>query len=182
MATITATKVCASCAFDLTDIPGIYCPNCARPHSRSKKAAGEFFEAPYYVLFQQRDHKAALDSEKTKIGEAAYSTRLLEIDDTMHKYLRETEVEDLLAPLFDAHLVMSEILNSRAEGQDLLKAVTTSKAIGKLGEAIEQYVKAGGQAANVRGQTGSLYPSAGLPAPSPATITHSRSVLGRNPS
>jgi len=182
MATITATKVCASCAFDLTDIPGIYCPNCARPHSRTKKAAGEFFEAPYYVLFQQRDHKATLDSEKAKIGEAAYNARLLEIDDTLHKYLRDAEVEDLLAPLFDAHLVMSEIMNSRAEGPDLLKAVTTSKVIGKLGEAIEQYIKAGGQAANVRGQTGSFHSSAGLPAPNSAAIAHGRSVLGRNPS
>lgn len=181
MATITATKVCSACAFDLTDIPGIYCPNCARPHSRSKKAAGDFFEAPYYVLFQQRDHKATLDSEKTKIGEVAYSERLIEIDDTMHKYLRETEVEDLLAPLFDAHLVMSEIINSRAGGPDLLKAVATAKAIGKLGEAIEQYVKAGGQAANVRGQTGSVYAPAGNPASSPTAIAHGRSVFGRNP-
>jgi hypothetical protein len=180
MATITATKVCSTCAFDLTDIPGIYCPNCAWPHGRSKKAAGEFFEAPYYVLFQQRDHKTTLDSEKTKIGEVAYNARLIEIDDTMHRYLREAEVEDLLAPLFDAHLVMSEIINSRASGRDLLKAVTTAKAIGSLGEAIEQYIKAGGQAANVRGQTGPLYSPDGGAAPDPAAIAHSRSVLGRN--
>lgn len=144
LATASEVKLCPYCEEALPSPKPDSCPHCGRTLPQGKTKAAEFFECPDYLFFQ-KETLTALPDRKPKEGqEAARGRMLLAIHDDLVRFVRTSSPETLTAALFDAHLVMTHALHANLDGTTLKKIVATARAIGKMGEAIDQYIKAGG--------------------------------------
>lgn len=144
MATATPVKLCPRCEEALPDPRPLKCPHCQTSLSAEKKPASRFFECPDYLAFQKDDAIKLGDLKPGQESPAEALKRIAEARDDLTNFVREAEPEVLAAALFDAHLILSHALHSRIDGARLKRIVASARAIGKLAETIDQYIKAGG--------------------------------------
>ena len=144
LATATQVKLCPHCEAELPVPRPAVCPFCLRAMPQGKSQSAQFFECPDYLYFQKQA-LARRPDEKPKQGlPEAYATTLLAVNDDLTLFVRKSTPETLVAAVFDAHVVMSHLMHSSIGGDDLKKVVATARAIGRLGETIDQYIRAGG--------------------------------------
>lgn len=144
LATATQVKLCPHCEAELPAERPSVCPSCLRAMPQGKSQAAQFFECPDYLFFQKETLTRQPDKKPKQGLEAAYTTTLLAVHDDLTLFVRRSTPETLVAALFDAHVVMSHVMHSSIGGEDLKKIVATAKAIGRLGETLDQYIRAGG--------------------------------------
>ena len=144
LATASEVKLCPYCEEALPSPRPSSCPHCGRQLPQGKTKAAAFFECPDYLFFQ-KETLTRLPDKKPKEGYSIERDRmLLAIHEDLVHFLRESSPETLTAALFDAHVVMTHAMHASLDGTTLKKLVATARAIGRLGGAIDQYIKAGG--------------------------------------
>lgn len=87
--------------------------------------------------------------------------RLVEVRADLTLFVRSADAEVLTAALFDAHLILSHVMHAKLDGVALKRIVAAAKAIGKLGDSIDQYIKAGGSVSDdgKTGEAGQIFSS-----------------------
>lgn len=140
MAKANTVKLCPGCRAELpTPVPAV-CPFCTR---QLEVPVNPFFGSPDYVSLQledalatrRHDVKPPTDAEKAEIED---------IRKQYEAWLREAPVQDRIAALHDAHLMLSRTLLAPIAGKDLKTMVGLGKRIGELARAIDLYMTHGG--------------------------------------
>jgi hypothetical protein len=144
LATATEVKLCPHCEEQLPSPRPAVCPSCGRAMPLGKSHAAQFFDCPDYLYFQKEVLSRPTDRKAKEGEEASHAKTLLAVHDDLTMFLRQSSPETLVAALFDAHAVLSHVAHSNIDGQNLRKIVVTAKAIGRLGESLDQYIRAGG--------------------------------------
>jgi hypothetical protein len=144
LATATKVHLCPYCEDALPVDRPSHCPHCGRALGQEKTRSAAFFECPDYLWFQKTAFNTLPDKKPKETLAKDRDKILLEIDKDLTLFVRTADPETLHAALFDAHLILSHVLHSKVNGETLKKIIMTAKAIGKLGDTIDQYIKSGG--------------------------------------
>lgn len=159
LATATEVRLCPQCDEELPSPRPARCPSCGLNLAAQKKAKARFFEIPVYLSFQKDELAKVPDRKPGQPLPAEMQKLFLEINDDMTAFVRGASADVLCAALFDAHLVLSQVLHAEIDGLALKRIVASGKAIGKLAETIDQYIRAGGSINDDRksGEAGQVF-------------------------
>ena len=148
MVNIDKLHSCPSCKADLTPDPSSdtradlnTCWNCGR---KLKNPTTKYFDRPDYICHQKDSLLEELDSGKLKSGDAAYDKTFNGIQDELVIWARECTTQDKMAPLYDAVIILENLIYTSTPPEDWRAIISLAKKIGTLANAIEQYFKAGG--------------------------------------
>ena len=139
---------CPNCHVNLTADPDSsvtldkdICWNCGR---KLKNPHNKHFECPDYLYHQKNSLIEELGMSKLKPGDLEYDKALEEIQKNLVLWTRECTTEDRLAPLFDSIYMLENLIYTITTPEDIKSVISLAKNIGTLGNALEQYFKAGG--------------------------------------
>jgi hypothetical protein len=135
----TTINICPYCEYTSTKGFEQICPACGRILRGPKDS---IFESPNY-LYKQKKNLLKV-AENDKLNPEKFSLFNLDLTSKLHMWSRQCTTEDKMAVLFDAALVLENIIHSQTPVTDLRTIIQIAKKIGTLGNVIEEYFKAGG--------------------------------------
>lgn len=159
MAKVIPLISCPSCQEELPAADLSQCPYCMRKLTKEKSPTFGF-AAPDYLFFQQKEiikNKPQRKRDGSHSASEAEQDFQVTVAKELHAWVRTATPEDRIAALFDALLVMQNILHCDATADQLRSIVPMAKSIGKLAENIENYFRSGGMSRDYR-EAGSIRP------------------------
>ena len=142
-AAVSTLRLCSTCKCELpTPTPDI-CPHCGSRTPPTNQLINNRFDCPYFLTHQFED----LLKEIIPKAEDAGITENIEkqkLHRELIEWVRQSSSEDKLACILDSSFIMSELLHSHVSGDILKNIVCHAKRVGKIAEAIDQYINAGG--------------------------------------
>jgi len=142
MATISQAAFCPKCHKELLASDIGFCNSCNTPLAPPDNA---YFGSPDYLWHQRDAHMSEVDSThpggKAKVTDEG---KMQEITDAWFDWARRCPMEDKVAALRDAQLILQQALHAPIPARDLQQITTLGKAIGKLATAVEEYFRVGG--------------------------------------
>jgi len=145
MAKTNQIALCTQCRAELPLPLPKECPSCSHVIVPPENP---YFGSPDYLAHQLDKYELELNPRYLD-PEAKYptetDTRKLEDVRIQHvKWARDCPLEDKLAALMDARLILSQIVHSSTKTENLRQITTLGKSIGKIAESIEQFFRCGG--------------------------------------
>ena len=147
------------------------CWNCGRI---LVNPTNKYFESPDYIYTQRNNILEFMKHSNPRPGDARYEERLNEIQKELINWVRGCKTEDKMAALFDATIILENLLFTETPIQDLRAMVAMGKKIGTLANALEQYFKAGGTSYDRK--AGPIRPDVGENSWDQATATSGRNT------
>lgn len=143
MATTSQTAFCPRCGSELPAAKTTICSVCNTPLT---PPSNQFFGSPDYLWHQKEMHLDEMDSSRptTKTKDIDIK-KIEELELAFSDWARVCPMEDKVAALRDAQVIMSNALHAPMNVDDIRKLTTIGKAIGKISHTIEEYFRSGGQ-------------------------------------
>ena len=135
----TIINICPYCEYTSTKGFEQICPACGRILTGPKDSV---FESPNYLYKQKKNLLKVAKNDK--LNPEKFSIFSSDLISKLHMWSRLCTTEDKMAVLFDAALVLENIIHSQTPVTDLRTIIQIAKKIGALGNVIEEYFKAGG--------------------------------------
>jgi hypothetical protein len=143
MATASQSAFCPKCGGELPVKRGPNCPHC---HTLLSPPPNKYFGSPDYLWHQKGEHLDKVDSSRPDTKSRRMDLEAIEeIELAVTDWARDCPIEDKVAALRDAQLIMSNLVHSSLDARDLQKITIIGKAIGKLATTIDEFFRNGGQ-------------------------------------
>jgi hypothetical protein len=134
---------CQRCGSDLPEPKPEFCPKC---HSYIAKVSSTIFGEPDYLTFQIQEYIEDLKNAKTKdLGTTGHNKKAAATEELIRFY-RESGYSNTSACLMDGKGYMMNLIQSKLNRTEIMEVVKLAKAIGALGEVVEKYLAADGEA------------------------------------
>jgi len=143
MATASQTAFCPKCGAELQATKTDKCQVCNTPLAPPNN---EYFGSPDYLWHQREMHLDNCDTSRpTALTKEHNLKKIEEMELALSSWARVCPIDDKIAALRDAHLILSNVVHAPVGVDDIRKLTTIGKAIGKLAQAVEDYFRSGGQ-------------------------------------
>lgn len=141
MSTSSSIHICRYCQFTSPKSLEDVCPSCGRILRGPKDP---FFTSPVYLYHQRASVLKKINEDKLVVDPQKKNVAASDVQSKLHKWARSCPTEDKVAAVFDAGLIMENIIHTQTPTEDIGKIVSIGKKIGELANALDQYFKAGG--------------------------------------
>jgi len=143
MATASQSAFCPRCGNELPAVRAAACGVCNTPLTPPKN---NFFGSPDYIWYQREMHLDNLDTSRPTSKTKTHDLKKIEeMELALTDWVRMCPVEDKVAAMRDAQVILSNAVHAPLEVRDIQKLISIGKAIGKLSESLETYFRSGGQ-------------------------------------
>lgn len=148
MTSVNKVKICPNCRAEISmfsptlTIDWETCPQCGKS---LKIPQLKNFGMPDYLHLQKDSLLEEGGPDKLKQDDGRYKELGEKIEQELTDLAKTCQDEDRVASMRDALKMIQESLLSCATNETLRTMTSIGRSIGKLSEAIEQYVKSGGQ-------------------------------------
>lgn len=145
MAKTNQIALCTQCRAELPLPLPKECPSCAHVIVPPENP---YFGSPDYLAHQLDKYESELNPRyidpEAKDATEADKKKLEGVRVQYIKWARDCPLEDKLAALMDARLLLSQVIHSSTKIDHLRQITTLGKSIGKIAESIEHYFRSGG--------------------------------------